>query len=319
MKDLFKNTVAYKMISDDKRNGRLAHAYLLIVEDGDLLPVYLRQAAKLIACGAEDYCDDCRVCKLIERNMHPDVSFYPKDKKMTVADADEIVAESVVKPLELDKRLFVAERPELLNQNQNKLLKTVEEPPDNVYIIMGAEKSSAILPTIKSRSKTIFVPDFPAEDLVRLTAEDYPDERRARIAALLSGGKIGVMEKLYNADGTGELFDKTLDLLSEAGSARDIPKFLYGFSDVAPDALAAAIKACVSEIIRQKCGNKPVIDDKRIKNCAEIYPYGALVGMSERLCALEKKAYFNGNATMLKDAALFAVLEEKAKWQKLSE
>ena len=317
MNDLFRSTTAYRIISEDKRKERLSHAYLITVEDGDLLPVYLKQAAKLIACPGDDYCDECRVCKLIDKNMHPDVGFYPKDKKMSVADADDIVDQSVVKPLELDKRVFVIERPETLNQNQNKLLKTIEEPPKNVYIIMGAEKSSAILPTIRSRAKVVFVPDFTADELLDLTADVFPDAHKARVAALLSGGKIGVMEKMYGDDRTEELFDNALGFLSEARSARDLPGYYSDFSAVSPSELSNTLKVCLNETIRQKCGYKSIIDDKRIKKCADSFPMGALLAISERLCALEKNAYFNGNATMIKDAALFAVLEEKAKWLKL--
>ena len=317
MKDLFLNTAAYRIILDDKKKNRLSHCYLLCAEDGDLLDIYLKQAAKLIACEQESYCDNCRICRLISNNMHPDVTFYPKDKKLSVADADDLVSQSVIKPLELKKRVFVVSRPETLNQNQNKLLKTVEEPPENVYVILGAQKMSAILPTIRSRAKCISVPDTSVTDLIDSTGEEFPDKELAKICALMSGGKLGAMQKRYADPLTPEVVNATLDYIANASSARDLPRYVQIFSAFKNEDLLVAFKVFISEIMKVKCGNKSIIDDKRIKDCADIFPFGALVAVAERLTKLEKDSYLNGNATMIRDAVLFSVLEEKAKWLRL--
>ena len=317
MKDLFKETVAFRIISEDKKRGKLSHCYLLCVEDGELLDEYLKQAAKLVACGDESYCGNCRVCRLIDADMHPDVTFYPKEKKLSVADADDLVAQSVVRPLELDKRIFAVSRPETLNQNQNKLLKTVEEPPKNVYILLGAEKASAILPTIRSRAKTIFVPNFTTEELLDAAHENFPDRELAAISALVSGGKFGALKKRYADENTRLLFNAAADYIANASSAKDMPRYVSALSSFSDEDILTFFKVIINEITRVKCGNKSIIDDKRIKDCADIFPFGALVAVAERLTKLEKDSYFNGNATMIRDAVLFSVLEEKAKWLRL--
>lgn len=318
MRDLFPQTNAFRIISADKKSGNLSHAYLLNVEDGDLIGSYLKSAAKLILCKNEDgYCNACRDCKLIDSNMHADVSFYPKDKKLSVADADDLVAQSVIRPLEADKRVFVVERLETLNQNQNKLLKTLEEPPKNVVLLIGAEKSSAILPTIKSRAKKIDIPLFSTDELLELTKEDFPSEKLAKISALLAGGKVGLMEKRYRDDSTIRLFEGVVDFLAKARSARDLPEHISVLSEFEATLLIATLKIALNEMMRIKCGYKSFIDDFRLEQAAESFPQGALVSIIERLNDLEKAAYFNGNQVMLKDSVVFAVLEEKAKWLKL--
>ena len=76
MRDLFTETNAYKIIAADKAKGNLSHAYLLNVEDGDLIGSYLKSAAKLILCKeSAGYCGTCRDCKLIDAKMHADVAF----------------------------------------------------------------------------------------------------------------------------------------------------------------------------------------------------------------------------------------------------
>lgn len=318
MKDLFPKTNAYKIMAADKKKGNLSHAYLLNVDDGELIADYLVGAAKLVLCKHSDgYCNECRDCKLIDARMHSDVSFYPKDKKLSVADADDLVAQSVVRPLEADKRVFAVERPETLNQNQNKLLKTLEEPPKNVVILLGSEKPSAVLPTIRSRAKKIDVPLFPIEELLDVAKDEFKDEKLAKISAMLAGGKAGLMEKKYRDESTLALYEAAVDFLAQARSARDLPAHLTAFSAFDGGAIISAVKLCVNEMLKIKCGYKAFIDDIRLKTAANGYPEGALLAIVDKLNDLEMSAYFNGNQTMLKDGVLFAVLEERAKWLRL--
>ena len=318
MIDLFRQSGAYRILSTDKKKGKLSHAYMLSCEDGDMLGYYLTEAAKLIACGKEDgYCDDCRICRLITAHRHPDVSFYPKDKKLSVADIDELVAQSVIRPLETDKRIFVVDRLEVINQNQNKLLKTLEEPPANVVILIGTQKESAILPTIKSRAKKLTISAFSAEELIKLTKSDFPDEKLASICALISGGKAGKMQSSYENESTRELFDYSIDFFTETNSAKDLPLWCGRFSAFDISDIVSFFRVCIDEAMKIKCGNKSIISEKGLKSIAETYPLGALVAINERLFAIEKSAYYNGNKTMLLDRALFSVMEEKARWLRL--
>ena len=69
-------------------------------------------------------------------------------------DIDELIAQTYIKPIESEKRVFALVNTASMNgPAQNKLLKTLEEPPKNVFILMGIENESAILPTVKSRIK----------------------------------------------------------------------------------------------------------------------------------------------------------------------
>ncbi|MBO7369095.1 MAG: hypothetical protein J6U25_02280 [Clostridia bacterium] len=316
--ELFRQSAAYKILSADKKAGRLSHAYIISSEDGDMLGYYLTEAAKMLVCGHIDgYCDSCRACRLIEKRCHVDVTFYPKDKKLTVADIDELIAQSIVRPLEADKRVFIVERLETLNQNQNKLLKTLEEPPKNVFILIGTQKESAILPTIKSRARKISIPVYTVDELLELTKNEFPDRKRAAISALISGGRAGKMKIAYESDEVLELFNTAASFLEEAKSAKDLPLWYGRFSAFDAQETIAVFKVLINEVLRIKCGNKSIIDDKRLIAAESAYPMGALVAICERLSVLEKGAYFNANKAMLFDSVLFALLEERAKWRRL--
>lgn len=318
MSDLFRQSAAYKILFSDKKAGRLSHAYLLSSEDGDMLGYYLTEAAKMVVCEHIDgYCDNCRNCRLIEKHRHPDVSFYPKDVKLNVAEMDELIAQSIVRPLEADKRVFVVERLETLNQHQNKLLKTLEEPPKNVVILIGTQKESAILPTIKSRAKKLTIPVFTTEELIELTKDDFTDVKRAAVSALIAGGKAGKMKTVYESEDTVELFETAVSFLQSAKSAKDLPSWYGRLKAFDVQNVISVFKVCINELLKKKCGNKSIIDDIRLTEAANEYPLGALVAINERLLDVEKGAYYNGNKTMLFDSVLFAILEEKAKWRRL--
>ena len=157
IKRVIKSTNAYKILKKDKEHNSLSHAYLLVSNDETYLKDYLKIFAKLICCKEEEFCDSCRTCNLIEKENHTDVAFLPKDKAAVLTeDVDYIIENAFVKPFEEDKRLFVITKAESMNAvAQNKLLKILEEPPENVYILLGAISEYPLLNTVLSRVKKL--------------------------------------------------------------------------------------------------------------------------------------------------------------------
>ena len=130
---LIKDTNAFKTVKGDRDGGRLSHAYLLICADGKYLTEYLKVFARLIACGKDLPCGECRTCKLILDENYPDLYIYPKksekDKAETISseDINEIIEESFYKHVEGDKKIFILSQAQSMNSSaQNKLLKTLE-------------------------------------------------------------------------------------------------------------------------------------------------------------------------------------------------
>ena len=105
---LIKNTGAYKIVKGDKDSDRLSHAYLIVCSDEVFLKEYVKVFAKTIACTTASPCNKCRTCNLIGDENLSDVLFYPKgDKGLSTEDVNEIIDESFIRPIELDKKLFV--------------------------------------------------------------------------------------------------------------------------------------------------------------------------------------------------------------------
>src|SRR5574344_2195690 len=106
MDNIITRTTAYKIFASDKKADMLSHAYLIVCSDGAKLRDYIKIFVKTALCSSDGYCDDCRICKLIDKEEAIDVSFYPKKNqekspdKILTADADEIVSAWYMKPLE---------------------------------------------------------------------------------------------------------------------------------------------------------------------------------------------------------------------------
>ncbi len=301
------NSTAYKVIKKDKEEGKLSHAYLIICQDEAMLDSYMIEFAKLIATNGSF--DDIRVCSLIEKKIHPDVSFYPDGKKLNTANADEVISNSIIKPLELERRIFVLEKIEDLAQYQNKLLKTIEEPPKNVHLLMGTVREDAVLPTVKSRSKKLTVPLFSEEELLEALKSECEDKDKLELAVCLSGGKVGEAMRFYQMPDAKELFDYSLKVMRDMNKASDVLAYASKMKNFSVSDVISTLKIV--------CGK--ILCDERF--CAEnniIIRSATVMRVVERLSKIEKSVNFNANATMVIDAILFAIMEEKARWQRLS-
>lgn len=306
---VIRNTNAYKIIYGEKKRGELSHAYLIVCPDGVMLKTYMKLFASLIMCENDGACGECRPCRLIDKEAYADCDFYPKDgDKIKTADVDDLVSKTIIRPIESDVRMFVLVGAENMTaEAQNKILKTLEEPPRNVCILIGATTDNALLPTVKSRVKRLDVPPFSDGEIRRALGDEYPDKAKLESAIALGGGKIGSVIKAYT-DGNAEKMQAFCrEVLFSMRSSKDVAKYS---SKINKD----NIKDFIS-ILKSEVANLLVKDNRK----AEDYGYvtGALIAISDMLSEKERALYYNANAVMVADSVLLAILGEKYKWQKL--
>lgn len=306
---VIRNTNAYKIIYGEKKRGELSHAYLIVCPDGVMLKTYMKLFASLIMCENDGACGECRPCRLIDKEAYADCDFYPKDgDKIKTADVDDLVSKTIIRPIESDIRMFVLVGAENMTaEAQNKILKTLEEPPRNVCILIGATTDNALLSTVKSRVKRLDVPPFSDGEIRRALGDEYPDKAKLESAIALGGGKIGSVIKAYT-DGNAEKMQAFCrEVLFSMRSSKDVAKYS---SKINKD----NIKDFIS-ILKSEVANLLVKDNRK----AEDYGYvtGALIAISDMLSEKERALYYNANAVMVADSVLLAILGEKYKWQKL--
>ncbi len=173
--------------------GRPSHAYLFHGPPGS----GKRRVAEAFAAAllAEGAADPTGVAERVARRTHPDLSWVTPSgaAEMLVADVDEaVIAAATRTPFESDRRVFVIERAETMNdQAANRMLKTLEEPPAFVHLVLLADRPEDLLATIASRCQRVrFDPPSSERIAARLLARGVPAQTAEACARLALGDAL---------------------------------------------------------------------------------------------------------------------------------
>jgi len=141
----------------------------------------------------------------IERGAHPDLTWVrPAGGLMRREDVDEAVVRAVVRrPFESTRRVFVLERAHTMNDTAaNRLLKTLEEPPAYVVLILLTDRPGELLDTIRSRCQAVrFDPPPEAELADAIVARSGVGRDVATACARLALGDATLARSLADGDG----------------------------------------------------------------------------------------------------------------------
>ena len=321
---LLKDTGAYKTVYSDRVNNTLSHAYLFLSADGDNLKEYLKVFAKVMCCKDIEPCRECRTCRLIDAGNFPDVLIYPKkDGAVLSEDVTSLIEESYLKPIENDKKIFILSNADTMNAvAQNKLLKTLEEPPQNVHILIGATSEFPLLSTIKSRVKKLEIPPFSKEKLYNALIEDCPDKEKLVSAISCGDGTVGKAKALYSDENLSIAIDVATDLIVNMQSSSQVLDYSVKISALKTEVteFLSVLELLFRDMLVYFEGKEELVTNKgaleKIKN-AKGFCTGAIIHALEKINESYKRKRFNQSGTMLIEWLLFQILEGKYKWQKL--
>jgi DNA polymerase III subunit delta' len=183
--------------------GIPSHAYLFHGPAGaGKRKVARAVAAALLAKGASA---PETVAERVGRDSHPDLTWVRPSgaAEMLVGDIDEaVVAAASRTPFESARRVFVIEAAETLNdQAANRLLKTLEEPPPFVHLLLLSDRLQDVMGTIVSRCQLVRFDPLPAELIESSLIAGGLDGPRARASARLAMGDVVLAERLSGEEG----------------------------------------------------------------------------------------------------------------------
>lgn len=193
--------ITEQVIRRAARNGTLSHA-VIFSGDGDLSEAARFYAAALLCRESGGPCLRCPACSKVLRDIHPDVltAEDSEHKDLSVDVLRKIRAEAFVCPNEGSHKVFLfPDCRRLTVQDQNVLLKLVEEGPSYAAFIFCAENISALLPTVRSRcvEYTVRGQEAPAELLpeAETLLEAMADGAASEMSRILAGFENGKMQR----------------------------------------------------------------------------------------------------------------------------
>ena len=109
-------------------------------------------------------------------------------------ESQQIIKKLALKSYEGGPKILLMWLPEEMNQQAaNKLLKLIEEPPKNTYLLFISEKKENLLSTIKSRLQTIDVPNYRDEEITQILLEKFDcSESQAQTISSNSFGNMSI-------------------------------------------------------------------------------------------------------------------------------
>ena len=215
--------IGHKSIIDNfiKRveSDEISHAHIIVGENGIGKSNLANKFARNILAKSED------------KDYIDIINYRCKKSSFGVDDVREIVEEINKKPFEGDKKvIIICDGNKLTVQAQNALLKTIEEPPKGVFIILLCESLELILDTIKSRCQ-IYKLSPLSKDEVRLYIDninnDGINEDEINAAIAYSEGIPGKAEAFLRDSSLKELRNTLVDLLFllTKGNTRELLNF----------------------------------------------------------------------------------------------
>ncbi len=227
---------------DENVGGRLvqafktrsaAHAYI-VVGERPYLPQLLAQCAQVVMCAANTACGSCESCAKVIHKNHQDVISIPADtvkNRITVADVAYLVDETYKRPVDNSKnRVFLINAADSVSGVgceiwQNKLLKTLEEPSNGVYIFIAVTDAENLLLTVRSRCQVLKQSKSSLDGVYQSLLSKGYDPVVCQMVSASSGGSVNAAERLISNPQVLSAYNLALDTAQNMTSTKNALTF----------------------------------------------------------------------------------------------
>ena len=202
-----------KLLEDIITKNKIANAYMFIGQESIGKFLFAKEFAKAILCLNENKpCNKCKSCLELENSNNPDLTIIePDGNNVKIEQIRELNKKVVEKPIVSTKKVYIInDGQNITKEAQNALLKTLEEPPEYVTIILITTSESAFLPTIKSRCTKINFNKLTEEEMLKILKEKYNYQNVGNIVYKTSNGSISksiqIIEKQSEFEDINKMF-----------------------------------------------------------------------------------------------------------------
>ncbi len=217
--DLQLNTDLKDSLNALERGNRMPHAFIISGGSESERKTLAEHLSAWAVCGSDKNrpCGSCKNCQNAFERAHSDIYYAKSSGKTKIYKADElkwIVADASIKPNQADRKVYVFEEcdkrlPEI---SQNILLKTIEEPPQDILFILTCENSKTMLETIRSRATTLNLGYEKEQN------EEYVELAEEILRGILSSSELELLKATYKLSdrfSAIQTLDTVVDILGD--------------------------------------------------------------------------------------------------------
>lgn len=314
---LIKKSGIFDILSKEAEKND-AQTFLLLSDD----TLTLDSLVTLLECKfyCPDVCLSCNECrKVLSGNKVDVVEVNPNGESVSVADMrKDVISGSYVSAVEDGKKIYVIRNFSDLNQqNQNALLKTLEEPPENVVLLLTSRSTEGILPTVLSRVDKFNVPPHSPRVLKELLS--YMGIADDGYIAKYAAGNLTMAKKIADDEKFLEKTHRIIEIFLGVKSSVDVVKYIN--DKVFDDFQEATF--IMERILRDLLYYAADLEEKVATSFPEEYERlaaeldkNAVAAIMEEVNLAERKIAANCNNINVADSLLLKLAEEKAKCKK---
>jgi len=279
---MFKDIIGNDKIKNELKQtielNKISHSYLFIGTDGIGKSLFAKEFAKMILG--------------YDLNNNTDfIQIEPDGNSIKIEQIRELQSKILEAPIVSNKKVYIIDNADLMTREaQNCLLKTLEEPPEFVVLILIGSVENNFLSTIKSRCTILKFQDISKEEIKKYLKDKYEMGNITDNMLDIFQGSIGKAEKLKDKQ---ELYDSIYSVIESIKEENIIEIFkkadiIYKSQDD---------KFEILEYMNIICFNK-VKEDIKFINCIDIIE------------ETKKRLKSNSNYNMCIDNMLFKIWEE---------
>lgn len=220
----FRDIIGQDQIKSNLKNAikfsKISHAYIISGEKSSGKEFISKVFAQALLCekGGDEPCGECHSCKQAQSGNHPDIKYVSHEKPASIGVDDvreQISADVSIKPYSGPYKIYiVSEAEKMTAQAQNAILKTLEEPPEYVVIMLLTTNAAGFLPTIRSRCIEMEMKPVPSDVLkdYLMTEMKIPDYK-ADVCVAFAQGNVGKAREMASSDDFTAVQNATLNLV----------------------------------------------------------------------------------------------------------
>lgn len=300
-----------KQIESSIKQGKFSHAHLIIGEDG----IGKSLIAKEIALRLLDKHENRNYVDIIEWRT------LQNKQSIGVNEVRDIIKEINKKPYEGDKKVIIVYGAHKMTMEaQNAFLKTIEEPPKGVTIILLCENLGLILETIRSRCQIHKLKRLNLKEIEEYILKKYPEleEEKAKAVIAFSEGIPGRCKLFLEDSSFKEIRDTTIEILIEIykkdkSMVKKYEKFFYKYSQQWDDILTCLISYIRDIAIYKETGKQELVinTDKfhNIQELSNMYSFNKLDSIFEVINNIREKLERRVNSALAFDIMLLKMQE----------